>query len=64
MEGDEYLENNVLLKILLDSDKVTIFTLKKSYELDISVVDKKDLKEMETIIRKLNFDSSFKVSNA
>jgi hypothetical protein len=64
MEGDEYLETDLLVEILLNNDTATISTHTKSYELDISRVEKEDLEEMQIIIEKLNFDSSFNVSNA
>ena len=64
MEGDVDLENNLLLEISIGNGTVTISTLQKSYELDTSRIEKRELEEMLIFIEKLNFDSSFKVNNA
>ena len=62
MEGDENLENNLLLEISISNDTVIISAVQKSYELDISRIEKSEVQEMLTLIEKLNFDSSFKVN--
>ena len=64
MEGDEDPENKLLLEVSVNKGTATISTQKKSYELDISRVEETELEEMLIIIQKLNFDSSFKMSNA
>ena len=64
MEGDEYLENNLLKEIAIKEEIVVISALQRSYKLSISQVENEELQEMLKFIDKLNFDSSFKVSIA
>jgi len=64
MEGDLDIENNLLQEISINNRTVIISTLQKSYELDTSRIEKRELEEMLICIEKLNFDSNFKVNNA
>ena len=64
MEGDEEYDNNLLSEIKIENDLVRLSTLRKKYVVDTSRVEKEKLEEMIGFIKKMNFDSSFKVKIA
>ena len=64
LEGDEDIENNLLVSIKIEDSIVTICTTQRAYKLDTTRIDDEQKKQMKQLIEKLNFDSSFEVKDA
>ena len=58
-EDQPDIEDDLLRRISLAPDVVTIDSTYNRYELDISRVDKKELEKACTILRRMNFDDRF-----
>ena len=58
-EDEPDREDNILRRILLAPDVVTIESTYGRYDLDVSRVDKKELQKARTILRGMNFDDAF-----
>ena len=54
-------DDDLLSRIRLASDFVTIESTYNRYELDVSHVDRKELDEARAILRKMNFDNRFTI---
>ncbi|MDX2504804.1 MAG: hypothetical protein QNL62_10050 [Gammaproteobacteria bacterium] len=52
----------MLDSILIDSKKIIIITSIKSYELDISNIEKEEIEEMVELLNKQNFDNRFSIN--
>ena len=63
-EGDNNVQDdyNMLDSILIDSKKIIIITSIKSYELDISNIEKEEIEEMVELLYKQNFDNRFSIN--
>jgi len=53
------VEDDLLRRISLASDVVTIETKDNRYQLNLSCVDTKELEKARTILRRMNFDDRF-----
>ena len=53
------IEDDLLRRISLAPDVVTIDSTYNRYELDVSRVDKKELEKASMILRRMNFDDRF-----
>lgn len=53
------VEDDLLRRVSLASDVVTIDTTYNRYELDVSRVDREKLQKVCTILRRMNFDDRF-----
>jgi len=58
-EDEPEIEDDLLRRISLAPDVVTIDTKYNRYELDISRVDRKELERACRIVRRMNFDDRF-----
>ena len=65
-EDDDDDEDHVelLLSFEGDASQIKLITTERDFLLDISSVDKSDLKEMREVLKKMNFDKKVKIHYA
>ena len=57
-------EDKLLLRAILSSEKIELITHSEKYKVDLSRVDKEELKLVYPFLQKMNFDKKFELSQA
>ena len=61
-DDEDYVE--LLVSFEGDDSQIKLITTERDFSLDISAVDKSDLKEMREVLNKMNFDKKVKINYA
>jgi len=55
-------ENELLLEVERSGDRVKLNTTRREFTLDVSRVDKRELRRMEKVFEKMNFDKKIRLA--
>jgi hypothetical protein len=59
--GEEESGYNMLELISIEGDVIRVKAQRNEYKVDAGRVDEQEIKEMLTMLKKMNFDSSFQI---